>query len=59
MDYTLTINNIPEIAYTKKYLVVCIDGRKLWYWNAYDDITDAEKSADKVFGLVIPTTKQN
>lgn len=45
------IKNLP--TYYSKYVVARLVDCELWYWQSWEDKTDAENSAKEVNGVVI------
>lgn len=51
----MNINNIPEYAKNRAFMVCNeIDG-ELWFWGAYDDRNKANEAAMDIGGVVIPS----
>ena len=52
-EYTVKINNIP-MTNTAHYIVAryCAMDNELWFWGAFDDLTEAKKAASEIEGVV-------
>ena len=50
----MKINNMPNWAKSHKYLVVRIVDEEAWFYDAWDDWSEAYKQSLEVGGCVIP-----
>lgn len=51
----MKINNIPEYAKNREYIVCRYVDDELWFWGAYDDNEKADTVALEIDGLVVLT----
>lgn len=47
------INNMPEYATTKKYIVVRRVNGELWFWGAWNDRDAANEAALEIGGITL------
>ena len=47
------INNMPDIAWNRKYIVCRQMNNEYWYYGSYDDIERANYAAKEVDGWLI------
>ena len=47
------INNMPEYAATKKYIVVRRVNGELWFWGAWNDRDAANEAALEIGGITL------
>lgn len=50
----MQVNNLPEYARDRKWIVATLDGDEFWFFGAYDDIRTAVDAAKEVDGVAIP-----
>lgn len=49
----MRINNMPEYAFHKQYVVARVYNGELYFWGAWDTKEEAGNAADKIGGVVI------
>lgn len=58
MMMNVKVNNVPEFATHRKWIVARLVDGELWFYDAwaYDHAEDAHKQAEGVGGLVVENT---
>lgn len=49
----MKINNIPEYAKDRKFIVCSIVEYELWFYGAYDDYDRAKTAAEFIGGVIL------
>lgn len=49
----MKINNVPEYAYGKNYIVIIESDGEGWFYGAWDDEAKAQEVAEEIDGKVI------
>lgn len=53
------INNMPDYADSKRYIVARTYNGELYFWGAWDEKAEAKKTANEIGGVVLENPEQN